>query len=458
MKCCPSAIGRLQAQAAVSVGLAILLHGIACFGQATQPATAPALSPAELSLMKKLETGNWRDRRAAEDQLQNLDDSVTANDQAESTLRSMLARTTSPEAAARLSAALSALPESRAVGPSLITLHMTDAPIAKVYQELFRQARWPMKTSPDDLLDHDTSTVTVNVDHQPFWQVFPKLSEQTGLTLGLYNGQGVALVRQTPLPNGPTDVQGAFMTVAMQLTYMHSIALATNQYHDNASCAMEVQLFAEPKIEMLRISREVKVLEATDDHGNSLRPDGPGDTFPQPASGNPYSLEAPLKFPAKNPGTRLVRFRGSIIATVQTAMQRIEVPDLLNAKTRPLALGKSLVTFVGCRSNGDNYTVTLTTPLDAQNDWQRIFEEAQQRLHVYDADGNELDRNGVGDSIDNNLVTITLDITKATTPDGKPQGPPTKLVWEVATSTRDITIPVEFKNLNMNIVGEQDHH
>jgi hypothetical protein len=472
-----SAIGRPKALAAVFfVGLAFFLWAAPCFGQEVEfgdvpppprprplspttlpaiPTTLPALSDSDLVLLKKLESGSWRDRRVAEEQLKNLDDSVTGDNQAELTLRAMLAQTKSPEAHARLSAALSALAENRLIGPSLITLHLTDAPSAKVYAELFRQARWPLRTSPDDMLDRDSSILTVDADRRPFWEVFAKLADQGGLALQMYNGQDVALMRGAPMPNGPSDVEGAFMTVATQMTYMHTVALSTNQFRDNLAFSLELMLYAEPKIDVLKLSRQVKVLEAVDDHGNSLKPDGPADDVPQQTSGMPFTLDAPLKFPDKNPGTHLAHFRGEIVATVQTAVQHIEVTDLLNAKPRPLAIGKSIVNFAACRANGDTYTITLTTPLDAQNEWQRIFQEAQQRLHVYDAAGNELDRNGVGDSIDRDLVTITLDMNKGVSPDGKPQGAPAKLVWEVSTATRDITIPIEFKNLDMNIVGGQ---
>ena len=136
-------------------------------------------------------------------------------------------------------------------------------------------------------------------------------------------------------------------------------------------------------------------------------------------------------------------------------MKRIEITDLMTAKPRPMSLGNTIVTFTGCKPTGDTYTLTLTLPMDAQNNWGRVFDEAQQRLHVYDAAGNELERNGAGDNVDNNLVTITLEFTKGTTPDGKPQGPPARLIWDVPTTTRDLTIPIEFKNLNMNIMGGQ---
>jgi hypothetical protein len=278
MMCFPHATGRrLPRAAAPLLGVALLLLAGRGFGDqipvgsdpppprpqalppttqpTIQPTTLPALSDADLALLKHLEAGSWRDRRAAEDQLKKLDDSVATGAQADLELRAMLAQTTSPEARAHLSAALSTLAENRLVGPSLITMHFTDAPAPKVFHELFRQARWPLHNAPDDPLETDTSTLlTINVDHQPFWNVFPALANQSGYGLGMPNGVDLAFMRQGPMPNGPSDVQGPFLAIATQLTYMHSVALSNNQFRNNLSFSLEMMIFPEPKIVLLRLA------------------------------------------------------------------------------------------------------------------------------------------------------------------------------------------------------------
>ena len=149
---------------------------------------------------------------------------------------------------------------------------------------MFRQARWANHVSADDF-KNDTNKLTIDADHQPFWKVFPPLADQCGYGLGMVTATEPGLVRQGPMPDGPSDIEGAFMTVATQLSYMHSVALSTNQFRDNLSFALEVTIYAEPKIQLLQLSRQVKVIQAVDDHGNSLLPDGPIDDSPQDAGG-----------------------------------------------------------------------------------------------------------------------------------------------------------------------------
>ena len=103
------------------------------------------------------------------------------------------------------------------------------------------------------------------------------------------------------------------------------------------------------------------ILEATDDHGNSLVPPAPpcaiADDFPFP--GEEWNFSAELVLPKQNPGSRLVQFSAPWRRRRSRAdFRRIEIRDLMHAAPRPLKIGDEVIDFAGRQLP----TIILTSP------------------------------------------------------------------------------------------------
>jgi hypothetical protein len=74
-----------------------------------------------------------------------------------------------------------------------------------------------------------------------------------------------------------------------------------------------------------------------------------------------------------------------------------------------------------------------------------------RRIRLLDAKSQALNSEGMGNFRgDDNKVEMTLMFGASQRPeDGKPSGEPVRLVWEATTKTRDLTVPVELKDLKL---------
>src|SRR5579875_3449500 len=94
---------------------------------AAGPATQPAQSEADAALLGQLQAPDWHARRSAESALMGRADHENL-DAIESEVRAMFARATLPEAKIRLNRVLDHIEAARLMQPTLVTIHMHDAP------------------------------------------------------------------------------------------------------------------------------------------------------------------------------------------------------------------------------------------------------------------------------------------------------------------------------------------
>ena len=163
-----------------------------------------------------------------------------------------------------------------------------------------------------------------------------------------------------------------------------------------------------------------------------------------------YALFATLKYPATNPGKRIVRLRGSAAFAVQVASEKLDVPvKALSATSRTVKGVK--VSFGELTKVGEGWQlkVTASTP-EGSPDWQEIQASLVPRLRVLDAAGQPLDQHGFESDGDATSVKLTMTFGQSHRPeDGRQSGDPVRLAWEIPTRTRQITVPFEFKDLKL---------
>jgi hypothetical protein len=216
---------------------------------------------------------------------------------------------------------------------------------------------------------------------------------------------------------------------------------------------MNLSIYPEPKLNVLRSNGTISLDEVTDDHGNSLLPQGNG--TPRMWSGfagggfGGWTLYAPLHYPKQNIGAKIVKFKGSTSFVVQTESQKIELNDLASLKETSRIIYGMQVTFAEMTKAKDNWQlrVHVAQPNYSGPEWQQLIEGLQARMQVQDADGNPLDHRGMSTNSNNAAVDMTLDFGRATRPDGRRGGEPARLVWEVPTRTRELAVPIELTDI-----------
>src|SRR5262249_42983019 len=96
-----------------------------------------------------------------------------------------------PEVRRRLDEIIPPLERAIALAPKLVTLHMTNKPVMEVMAELSKQSgykiqplnEWAPQGAANEPARKDKIVYTFHFDKMPFWQVFDKICEASGITL-----------------------------------------------------------------------------------------------------------------------------------------------------------------------------------------------------------------------------------------------------------------------------------
>lgn len=407
----------------------LLLICCAAAPPATQPATAPALSPEDRAILHQLETGSWRERKLAEAEL-------AGGGSAElPTLRAMLAQTTNPEARARIGAVLDQLNEQALVGPSLITLHLKDAPAASVYAELFQQAHGVFETMPAHLLDA-IKPVTLDVDRQPFWTVMQQLQKQTGIGLQRTQDGRCVLVGNAPIASGPQVITDQFLVVLSRVQRIIPSPAGPRTFQ------ADLTFYLEPKSRIMLMTPSIKVEQATDDRGNALTQLRDPERIPGAIRLDWGPIPVVLQLPEKNPGTHLTSLCASLSVSMALRTEHIEVADIMHAAPQTMRIKGILVRCAGCTRKNNLYEIAMTSGPDPQGLLQQIIEDPQCCPRLLDAHGQTLTRVETSTAFHAGGNTITFKYM--------PSAAPARLTWDIPADIHTVDVPIRFEHVNID--------
>jgi hypothetical protein len=416
--------------------------GVAAIPQG--PETHPAVRLGDPDqILEQLASPDWRVRRRAQEQL------VRGGEDAKPFIHELIERAKTDEARKNAEAALAQIADNRLLGPSYITLHVKDAPASQVMAEISRQSFAPLQTIPDNLWKQESfPKLALDVDREPFWKVMPDVCQKLGIDFRPAAG-GMRLMHTGGMrTEGVSEVDGAFLVVATGINYTRSKSFA--RQGEQSRFGMNLTVLPEPKLTVLRGAGTVSVDEAMDDKGNSLVPDKASAAVWGGYGGfGGWNLYVQLRYP-KEIGTRLTRFKGSTSFLIQLESERVEIPDLTSLRPTTRLVHNLQATFEQMKKAAAGDVWQLHIRVDRPNfggpEWQQFMDVAQNRLKVLDLDGNPLTRRGTSTNVNNNTVEMTLEFVQSTA-GGRMTGPPSRLVWEVPTKTREITVPITFHDL-----------
>lgn len=449
--------------------------------QSAQPAqTQPAQpDPALEAAITGLSHDDWRVREKAQQDVARFGRPAVPRIQA------LLGETKDPDLRARLEGVLKQIEENDTSGPTFVTLHLKDADPALAFDELARQAGAKLQTQPPALLQRpDMPRITISAERQPFWDVMRQLcaackvrpDRSGGGTLTLAADDG-SWARRPAVTSGPFLVTAAEMYVtrgvrfgaepaaapenppagnapapappdALERLRARHLAGGNDVPHDHAQ--LQVEALFEPKLHSMAWTVG-NVVEATDDAGKSLVLTRGAEPRRRSVYGGSRSGEWEgivwLDVPARDrPDARLARVKFLSRFSVQTGVERIEVPDVLSAKDVERVIGPARLVVRGVTKRGDrHYELSVASyPVGDVQAWRAVqVGHFRRGPRLLDANGRELMSGGGSSSMSEKEYTSQMRFT----PQANGAGEPVKLVWEVPTGVNVITVPVEFENL-----------
>lgn len=419
----------------------------------TAPAAIPSTSPhsraqksylpSAESIRRRLASDDWHERRAAEADL------VTCGELGREFVRGMMeGGATDPETHSRLASALARIEENRVVGPSFVTLHVANASPAEVFAELSRQCYVELKPGNPGLFDvRDLPKISADIDRQPFWTAMATISEKTGFDIQASGEDEITINRGSfRMASNHSVVQGPFLIVPTQLSHTRTQVLTTGGAPSN-EFSLQFAVYPEPKLKILSTSSAVRVIEATDDAGNSLLPTGEENHIDYGGGNGFWTFAAHLNYPARA-GTMIHRFRASASFVVQTGSQTIKIADVQKVKDATQTVAGLPIVIHELKKAGQDWELRISSRAPMPNDpaWMNFRQSLSNRTRLLDATGQAINHRGMRSRGFNGRIETTLIVGPC---DRRPFGDPVQLIWEITTETKGITLPIELHDIPM---------
>lgn len=427
--------------------------GIAASTRPAGPSTRPAIAPDPKleSLIAQLGAESWQTRQKAQEALTQYGPSIRPR------IQRLLAESGDEEVRTRAEAILRRLDEGRFSGPSMITLHVKNAPPQDVFAQIAKQSYCELRPSPPDLWEkREWPKISLDVDSRPFWevmsQVCAKLNVNPQRQLG--SARELLIMEGTNAnafwkPNAPSVVSGAFMVVATNITCTHTVDL-NEKRGGSRSGSVQFLAFAEPKLRVLQGSYYASVNEAVDEKGNNVSVRAASE-FMNPQRELAWRLFCQINPPATS--QRIARLKATGKFIVQTRSETAEVPNIASASDVTKIVGGRRFLIKNVEKNGDVYIVHTVFYRAgwSQQEWSSMYNlnaSGMINFQLADEQGNGFNRvNITPRGSANDSMTIDIQFQRMNAAGAAPVGEPAKLTWDIPTETREVVVPFEFKDL-----------
>ena len=445
--------------------ISLILGAVASSSSGQDVTSAPAapgaqdLRPHEQlveQLVNQLAADDWKTRRRAQEQI------VEFGVDALPALQRVLETTQDAEVRTRADAAMKQIDNDRATGPSRISLDLDDVPLTSAFEAIAGAAQCSFVAQPVDLLNQRTlGPAGLHVTRKPFWEVVLPLCKASNVWLmDIYGvgGNGLHLVEfDVNTLDAPAFVSGAFLVLADSIERTHSLQLARPADVER-SFSVNLRVYPEPKLKVLRGMYSAVVETAVDERGNSLVPTEQIDINSVENltghSGWPWDVYINLQ-DTDTTGKKLVKLKGKTRYVVQAKGESAEFVDVLKANGKSLDLAGARVLLESVtRRVADTTLFDFRLSIEQRNMPQDVWDhlttsDSGQIITLVDAMGRQL---MIGDSsgeFDGTKMNFSLSF-RADNPmleEHQQPGEPVTLKLEVPVEMRVIDVPFEFNDL-----------
>jgi hypothetical protein len=282
----------------------------------------------------------------------------------------------------------------------------------------------------------------MDVTDQPFWMVLDDFCKRAGCRVQrMGNGEELTVMQggggDGPLAGRHTPI-GRFTVVAKSFDHQRSVSYTDGTNSSNDSLSFEVLL--DPKVRLAASTPSVvELLEGTDDRGTSLLPAAGGSPEQlADASGSVASFTMSVA-PAGAGATRITVLRGRLKAAVIARAERMVIDDIGHAGQVTRVVGPYTVDLQQASVAGREVSYTLVV----HGAGRAMGHMMHREFRLEDQAGEPI--TGGGSTSSGGMAdrrTFQAHVTAA-----EPIKGPVRLVWDVTTETKVVTVPFEFRDL-----------
>jgi hypothetical protein len=337
--------------------------------------------------------------------------------------------------------------------PTLITLHLKNADISEVLAAVSQQAKVRVDFR-NGFVPSDLPPVTLDVERQPFWLVLKEICRQTkvGPTANADASDSEILAVQvgSNFAELPAVTSGCIHIAAVGASRSHSMTYGQQQ-NATTNFSLQLAVFVDPKLRVMSGSEEFHIAQIVDENGNTIAAEKR--MTMRLSSGVLYrrNLQIPLRYDRKI-GRKIACLSGTIELMAETKTQRWEMVDPLKIKdaVKSVPTGKITIRQFAKIAEG-RYEMRVNgerEPNSVGSLWTINDNAAVRRsLQILDANGHSFAHSGGSGSYGNNTFDGRIAFSAAG--GDNPIGEPAKLVWELPLECKLLSVPVEFRNLEL---------
>jgi hypothetical protein len=343
-------------------------------------------------------------------------------------------------------------------GATPITIHLRDATVQTVLNELTRQTGVKFTlTAPSARQQAMDAKVTIDVDRQPFWVATQSVLAQAKLRFSsMIDSNHIALAVPDVYPREAMPVNAPLVThgpVTIALSQVHAargttVLLAQPEHPQTQNSLLVVGRFTmDPRLMLLNYPQSLHIEEAVDEKGNSLV----AGQRAQAAWANGSSNGGELKIGLDNPpnrGKTLARLKGTFVFTAATRWTHWEVPVTNQrdniVKTIAMQQGDVTYTMRGVKPYDNLYELVLAVN-GPKFVTDRVGSTLTQQVRLEDAARHALPQRSSSGSLEGATYLLTEKFSNQNAADMV--GEPTTVVVNLPTEIKNIEVPFEFTNL-----------
>ena len=431
-------LAALLASGAIAVGL-----------PATQPTSRP--SPQVLALVHDLTSDQFSTRQFAQNRLEQM------GEEAAPQLQEILnASTLSDEAAARVRTALLRIQEGRQFGPSVITIHCHDAPLAGVLEDCANQAGADLGVGrPEIRAFIGSKKISLDLNHVDFWTALRAIEDGSGLHARPNDGNGEMILDSNggwfELWGDRAKAFGPCLIAPQSVNWSIQFVRGGNI---TSNLSLQLAAMVEPKLRVVGIFDGNWVRECLDEKGHELVQPGPMMHF---GGGGMLQWSMPLMTNLRvvpGMGKKIAKLTGVLAFSIQTKSELLELDDLPSARNVTKIAGDNTITIQKFTSENGQYQLQFSIGGAVSPGRWDIMQNMISSLQILDEHDHPLQ---MISSASSNSVNGQMSMTLGYMANPPSIGPPKKLRWEITTETRPMKIPFELDNIDLPHADDEAH-